>query len=216
MIYFQDAQKQLGSSYSGYVINCNKTGLLNINRNIPKKIPFRLKVKASRMFNYIFGLYSLNLSPLIRFTESLCDKWLNLPLNLIGRAAFFKMFIFPKLSHPLLNLPLLLKLSDVKKLDQALSKFLWQGKKPKISLIKLRQSKILGGLNIPNFRFFNIASLCRYIFEWISGREVYTNPSFESYLEGGDHISTFLHRKWGGLPILRETFFGEILLLPGR
>lgn len=53
--------------------------------------------------------------------------------------AFLKMLIFPKISYPILNLPLLLKHEDVKKIDKVLNNFMWQKKKPKISFEKLQK-----------------------------------------------------------------------------
>ncbi|OCT81461.1 hypothetical protein XELAEV_18028281mg [Xenopus laevis] len=109
-------------------------------------------------------------------------------------------------------------------LDRILSKFLWQDKKPKISLMRLRNSKFSGGLNVPNFRKFNLASNTRYILEWLSGKEKFTNLDLELFLDSKEHITSSLHKIWSDQhidikenPIYRDTVITwKILCFPKK
>ncbi|OCT73111.1 hypothetical protein XELAEV_18036090mg [Xenopus laevis] len=110
------------------------------------------------------------------------------------------MLIFPKLIYPLINLPLLLRHSDIKALNSALSSFLWRSFKPKIALTKLQFNPSKGGLNVLYFRKYNIASLLRYVMEWIYGGFRYTNPEIKSWHPSFGHILSILYKKWCDIP----------------
>ncbi|OCT69127.1 hypothetical protein XELAEV_18040436mg [Xenopus laevis] len=71
------------------------------------------------------------------------------------------MLIFPKFIYPLINLPLLLRHSDIKSLNSALSSFLWSSRKPNL---QFHPSK--GGLNVPNFRKFNYFIIYYLVILW--------------------------------------------------
>lgn len=101
------------------------------------------------------SLYSLNYTPLITKIVKDLETWKNLPISLLGRAHLFKMNSFAKLLFPLQTLPLQLQTSDIRKLNIALTHFLWQRKRAKIALSKLWLPKSEGGLNLSNIKIYN-------------------------------------------------------------
>ncbi|OCT76274.1 hypothetical protein XELAEV_18031469mg [Xenopus laevis] len=187
---------------------------MNINVNISGSLLRKLNIKRPKSHLTYLGLaipsdlgklYALNFPPAINNVLSLCNKWLNAHFNLKGKIALFKMLIFPKPIYPLVNLPLLLKHTDIKKLDSSLNSLIWGSKKPKIALSKLRCTSEQGGLKVTDFRAFNLASITRYLIEWIYGGKRFTNPELEIFHENNLNILTVAHTKWKDVHITFKT-----------
>lgn len=60
------------------------------------------------------------------------------------------------------------------KLDALITKFLWQGKKSRISLKKLRLDKNLGGVNLADFKQYQTAFLAKQGTYWLTSSMDYT------------------------------------------
>lgn len=56
-----------------------------------------------------------------------------------------------------------------KEINKATSSFLWQNKTPRVKLTTLQAPCTKGGLNIPNFRCYYLASQFRPIWTWLHG-----------------------------------------------
>lgn len=56
-----------------------------------------------------------------------------------------------------------------KEINKATSSFLWQNKTPRVKLTTLQAPCTKGGLNIPNFRCYYLASQFRPIWNWLHG-----------------------------------------------
>ncbi len=52
-------------------------------------------------------------------------------------------------------------------LDSSISKFLWKGKPPRISLKTLQKTKDKGGLDLPNFHHYFLANRLQHISGWL-------------------------------------------------
>lgn len=77
-----------------------------------------------------------------------------------------------------------MKHAHVAKINAALQRFLWQGKRARISLPDLCIPKCEGGLGLPNIRLYNMACLLRYAIDWISLSLQYTNVHLEEAIVG--------------------------------
>ncbi|OCU02198.1 hypothetical protein XELAEV_18007959mg [Xenopus laevis] len=124
---------------------------------------------------------------------TLCNKWINVPLNLKGRIAVYKMLIFPKCIYLLFNLLLLLRHKDIT-LESSLLQFLWEKKTPKIAIYKLKSKKTHGGLGVPDFRSLNLFAITDYILEWLSGHEKYTNLSIETKTLSQENMLALIYK----------------------
>lgn len=90
-------------------------------------------------------------------------------------------------------IPLLLKRHDVKDLNKAITKFLWQAKKPRINMNRLCLPKAEGGMNLPNIRHYNTACLLRHVCDWISGSSQYSNYTLEQAWAEPWDLSALIH-----------------------
>lgn len=77
--------------------------------------------------------------------------------------------------------------------NAAVTRFIWSGKRPWISLIKLKAFHTEGEIYLPNLRGYNVASLSRHLIEWIHGISYYSNYEQESALVVIWELTLFLH-----------------------
>lgn len=140
--------------FSGLKINYSKSEILPLTnkrgRQWQVRSPFKVAHNSIKYLDINIGqtfqtLYNLNYTPLINKIVKELGPWTDLPISLFGRAHLFKLTSFAKLLYPLERLPLQLKTIDIKKVNIALTHFLWQGKRPKIALSKLWLPKPEGG-----------------------------------------------------------------------
>lgn len=149
------------STYSGYKLNYQKSELLAIN-SLAKQLPrslsgFKwstdgLSYLGVHITTAVSDLFRKNFLPLVAKTASDFERWVALPLSLVGRANLIKMVILPKFLYLFQHIPVLISKSFFDKLDTVISKFLWGGKPARIRKTILQSSKSEGGLALPNFR----------------------------------------------------------------
>lgn len=83
-----------------------------------------------------------------------------------GRAAICKMTILSKVLYLFRNLPIKIPQSFFKTLHAAQMNFIWAHKHPRVWFALLTQSKARGGMGIPNFRHYYLASHVTRIVDW--------------------------------------------------
>ncbi|PIO40484.1 hypothetical protein AB205_0190240 [Aquarana catesbeiana] len=174
------------------------------------------------------SLYLLNYPPLIIKIVKELEAWGALPLSLFGRYHLFKMVSFACLLYPMQTIPLLLRHSDVQKIQKALTAFIWSRKKPRIALQKLCLPKSEGGAGLPNMRFYNLACLLRQGLDWLTGGSKYSNFTLEDAMAYPYDLSAILHSNPNTLPphlkssvLLRDTVIAwrevrKLLKLPSN
>ena len=116
-----------------------------------------------RIDKNISNLYKLNYLPLLKKIQEDFDKWMMLPITLIGRVNAVKMNILPRLQYLFQMLPIKLPQKFFKELNKNVRKFLWKGKMARISLEKLTWKFNQGGLQLPNFMSYYKANQLRFI-----------------------------------------------------
>ena len=108
-----------------------------------------------------------NFNPLLDSIKKDLDRRAPLPLSLLGRVSIIKMNILPRLLYPLQMIPLLLSGKVLRLLNGWLSDFIWSKRKPRLKVAKLQLPSSKGGLDLPNIRWYQLASRLRFIAEWV-------------------------------------------------
>jgi len=185
LLYITDPQSSLPpllkclkeySAASGYTLNYTKSEILplNIQDNNIRTLTDPLKW-CSVGFKYLgiqIGksnehIFKQNYMKLLEQTKFILQRWIDLPLSLIGRINTIKMSILPKFIYLFQCLPINVPKSFFKELNKILTPFIWQRKNPRVKLVSLQAPYSRGGLNLPNFRNYYLASQYRSIWIWL-------------------------------------------------
>uniref|UniRef100_A0A3B3BVU9 Reverse transcriptase domain-containing protein n=1 Tax=Oryzias melastigma TaxID=30732 RepID=A0A3B3BVU9_ORYME len=164
-------------TFSGYKINFSKSlampmGSLTSRISMLTSFPFRwslsgfvyLGIQITPMFHHLF---KANFTPLLNNIKKDLSRWNQLPVSLLGRVSIIKMNVLPRLLYPLQMIPLLISNKVFKLLNGWLSEFIWHKRKPKLKFSKLQLPTSKGGLDVPNFKLYQLASILRFVAEWV-------------------------------------------------
>lgn len=206
------------SEFSGYKINFSKSEALPLGglRDIPPPVscPFRWAVQGFTYLGIVITpliqqLYKANFTPLLKRIYDDLERWISLPLSMLGRISLIKMNILPKLLYVFQMLPIIFSRKVIKEINSRLSTFIWRGKKPRMSLARLMKPQERGGLSVPDVRLYQLASQLRYISDWIQ------NDSDSVWL---DLESSQVNRPLRGLLFTSDqkkskTFIGDNMII---
>ncbi|XP_053545604.1 uncharacterized protein LOC128636637 [Bombina bombina] len=182
--HFLTLAKQFGS-FAGYRINPEKSEILWFTQNDtpPGRYPFKLVDSINYLGIKIHkdpnAWYDLNFTPYFSKYKQELDRWMSLPISLSARVAMIKTLFFPQLLYLLQNLPLLIKSKDVTLFNNLTAGFLWNQKRRRISAQNLTLHTNMGGLALPNLKYYNLAILSKHILDWITEKEYSTNLHLE-------------------------------------
>lgn len=110
------------------------------------------------------------------------------------------MNILPRLLYLFQSLPVNIQSKQFTEWDKLLSKFIWDGKRPRVRYSTLQLQKDKGGMALPNLKMYFYAAQLRYLCCWCDPsyfakwKEIETCiPGYNvQTLMGEDHIPTEL------------------------
>lgn len=164
------------SIFSGYKINFNKSeamplGSLTVMTTI-QSFPFKWSPSG---FTYLgifvtplfYQLCKANLVTLFGKIRHDLEQWNALPVSWLGRIALIKMNALPRLLYPIQMVPILFSNRVLKDLNSWLSSFIWNKRKPRLKMETLQLPGSMGGLDLPNFKIYQLCVHLRFISEWV-------------------------------------------------
>ena len=125
-------------------------------------------------------VWSLNISPLLKYTKKSLKAWENLPLNTMGRVAIIKMMLLPKFLYITQNYPGGLPAGWFRTTNALLQSFIWGNKPPRVSFAKCCQSTYDGGLAMIDLQLYYWASQLVVIHDWMCGG--WSDPTYRREL----------------------------------
>lgn len=131
-----------------------------------------LGIKVTAKFN---DLLKANFMSLLAQTQKDFTRWSVLNLSLAARINLIKMNTLPKFLYLFQYVPIFLPQIFFQKLDSIVSDFIWSNKTPRIRKQLLQMPKELGGMALPNFRYYYWAANIRILQYWLQ-YEIWNTP----------------------------------------
>ena len=150
------------SYISGYKINWHKSEVMLVSRGCHpaavsalrfKWISSGMKHLGIRLTADMSNIMHLNMTPLPQKIRNDLDRWKLLNLTLMGKIKTIKKVVAPKFNYISVMVPVTIPAGIFKQYNQIIRDYLWNGKKPRITMQKLYGSRGKGGLALPNVEF---------------------------------------------------------------
>uniref|UniRef100_A0A8C5M042 Reverse transcriptase domain-containing protein n=1 Tax=Leptobrachium leishanense TaxID=445787 RepID=A0A8C5M042_9ANUR len=111
-------------------------------------------------------LIALNYDPLLRSVTEDLQKW-NLPhISWLGRLNVLKMNILPRFLYLFQALPIFLPRSFFISLRTQITRYIWRGKRARISFAEMARPVGRGGLGMPHFQYYYLASMFSILYHF--------------------------------------------------
>ncbi|CAI5767565.1 Hypothetical predicted protein [Podarcis lilfordi] len=162
---------------AGFKLNKQKTKVLDKNLTLAEKEKFqnetglvitkKVKYLGVNLTSKNVNLFKDNYDKCWTEVKKDLEIWSRLKLSLLGRIAVIKMNVLPRMLFLFQTLQILDKMDCFKKWQKDISKFVWQGKKPRIKFKNLTDAKDRGGFALPDLRlYYESAAFC-WLKQWL-------------------------------------------------
>ena len=185
--------------YAGYKLNITKTQLLSFNYKTSEEIKHRydlrwdmeeIKYLGVIVIKNVKKLYEANYQNIKKDIE----RWSTYPLDFGSKINIIKMNILPRLLYLFQALPVGVPKHQFLTWDKLISRFIWDGMKPRIRYTTLQLAKHKGGMALPNLKDEFYAAHFRPFFLWCNDNYFARWKEIETYVEGYQ-IQTVLGEK---------------------
>uniref|UniRef100_A0A670K665 Reverse transcriptase domain-containing protein n=1 Tax=Podarcis muralis TaxID=64176 RepID=A0A670K665_PODMU len=162
---------------AGFKLNKLKTKVLEKNMTPIEKEEFqretglllvkKVKYLGVNMTSKNANLFKDNYEKCWSEVKKDLEIWTNLKLSLLGRIAVIKMNVLPRMLFLFQTLQIIDKMDCFKRWQKEISRFVWQGKKPRIKFKILTDTKNRGGFALPDFKLYYEAAAFCWMKEWL-------------------------------------------------
>lgn len=142
-----------------------------------------------------------NYTKLLKEIKKDLEIWNRLQLSLMGRISSIKMNILPRVLYLYQVVPLHPGRDFFKNLNKITMTYIWQGKKARIKIKALQDTRDRGGLAVPDWELYYKAAGLTWIKEWMR-----LDDKRMLYLEGFDLIRGWHAFLWDG-PDKQHMYF---------
>lgn len=165
---------------SNYKVNTHKSELLNISLPphmtsvLRDSFPFKwqnhhVKYLGVQIPSDLTQLFKLNYNPLLTSLTEDFSKWAKGSLSWFGKMAALKMDILPRVLYYFQTLPIPLPRWFFRKITSLMLKFIWNQSRPRLKLTVLQRRKEDGGVGLPDFFHYYVASRAGCIIDLFHG-----------------------------------------------
>lgn len=164
------------SKMAGYKLNLSKTQILAFNYKPPIDIKQRYQLKWENESIKYLGihlpkkldtLFQLNYQPLNSKIKEDIKRWQVIPFLTLGsRVDSVKMNILPRLLYLFQTLPIEVAKQHFVEWDKQISRYIWNGQRPRIKYKTLQLQKKFGGMGLPCLLEYYYAAQLRPIICW--------------------------------------------------